>query len=68
MNLTLKCERRAASLRQLIRENPENAKKAARYASKKTQTSHKKIIEEELSQSTTSLEKKLGGEKYEPNK
>jgi hypothetical protein len=56
------------SLRQLIRENPENAKKAARYASKKLKHRIRRIIEEELSQSTTSLEKKLGGEKYETNK
>jgi len=56
------------SLRQLIRENPENAKKAARYASRKLKHRIRRIIEEELSQSTTCLEKKLGGEKYENNK
>lgn len=57
-----------SSLRQLIRENPENAKRAARYASKKLKHRIRRIIEEELSQSTTSLEKKHGGEKYEHNK
>ena len=56
------------SLRQLIRENPENAKRAARYASKKLKHRIRRIIEEELGQSTTFFEKKRGGEKYEHDK
>ncbi|MDI9577875.1 MAG: hypothetical protein QM398_07065 [Thermoproteota archaeon] len=57
-----------SSLRQLILENPKNAKKAARYASKILKHRIRRILEEELIRSTTCLEKNPGGEKYEHNK
>jgi len=39
------------TLRQLIRENPDAAQKASRYAAKKLKHRIRKLIEEELSQS-----------------
>ena len=53
------------SLRQLIRENPEAAQKAARYAAKKLKHRLRRIIEEELNQSVASQKEKSRGERYE---
>ena len=55
------------TLRQLIRENPEAAQKASRYAAKKLKHRIRKLIEEELSQQRPYPEtNKPRGENHEP--
>jgi hypothetical protein len=54
-------------LRQLIRENPEAAQRASRYAAKKLKHRIRKLIEEELSQQRPYPEtNKPRGENHEP--
>jgi hypothetical protein len=56
-----------STLRQLIRENPEAAQKASRYAAKKLKHRIRKLIEEELSrQQAYPKMNKPRGEKHEP--
>lgn len=55
------------TLRQIIRENPEAAQKASRYAAKKLKHRIRELIEEELSQSQAIPKmNKPRGEKNEP--